>query len=300
MDLLLDELCAALTSGEGVEQTFDLVFEKLNFLRYTLPQDTWKELVSRCKGHRLTGLVQQDPMTNRCVAKPRGYPGDAVMLDYMYSGALPPGVTDVGERVFRFLTSTSNARSVSMRRDWTAHIIDRTGDARPGARVLSLACGHAREIGYSRAIREGKISELYAIDQDPESLQVVSNGALGCVRPVNSSVAEVLKGKLTYDGLDLVYSLGLYDYLGDRTAALLTKRLFDMLRPGGVLMVGNFSETNHGRGFMEIFMDWVLLCRSKRHMFSCAAMLEMAEVGQHKVYEDTPGNIVYLELVKTG
>lgn len=38
-------------------------------------------------------------------------------------------------------------------------------------RILSLACGHCREAADSEALREGRISQWIAFDQDAESLE---------------------------------------------------------------------------------------------------------------------------------
>ena len=42
---------------------------------------------------------------------------------------------------------------------------------------------------------------------------------------------------------DLIYSVGLIDYLSERRAAGLVRKLFELLIPGGLLIVGNMNET---------------------------------------------------------
>lgn len=57
-----------------------------------------------CRAHPLHALVQQDPFTHRAASKPRGYAGDAVMMDYIYESRAPEGTSEVGRAVFAATT----------------------------------------------------------------------------------------------------------------------------------------------------------------------------------------------------
>ncbi|MGQ0619692.1 MAG: class I SAM-dependent methyltransferase, partial [Panacagrimonas sp.] len=76
----------------------------------------------------------------------------------------------------------------------------------------------------------------------------------------------ILKGETNLRGFHLAYAAGLYDYLQEPQAQALTERLFDMLAPGGKLIVPNFLATNRGRGYMESFMDWHLIVRTREQI----------------------------------
>ena len=56
----------------------------------------------------------------------------------------------------------------------------------------------------------------------------------------------------------LIWSAGLFDYLDDRRFIFLTKRLYDFVDEGGELVIGNFSDYNPSRPYMEVLMDWQL------------------------------------------
>ena len=91
------------------------------------------------------------------------------------------------------------------------------------------------------------------------------------VAPIKYRLSELKK--CSYD---LIYSAGLYDYIEhfpenpERGTIGLTKRLFDLLRPGGRLLIGNFLSPGvpgnphrlHHRGMMEWYSDWNLLYRT--------------------------------------
>ena len=71
-----------------------------------------QEMQRWCAGHALHALVQQDPYTHRAATKPRGYAGDAVMMDFIYGGEAPAGTSPLGRRVFAATTRVSMGLSV--------------------------------------------------------------------------------------------------------------------------------------------------------------------------------------------
>jgi hypothetical protein len=89
-------------------------------------------------------------------------------------------------------------------------------------------------------------------------------------------------------GYDLIYSMGLYDYLtddpaGTRSAAQLTKVLFSLLKRGGTLMVGNYltptptsAHQAHVRAMMELYSNWYLRYRTAHEIAGFTAKLDTA------------------------
>ncbi len=91
----------------------------------------------------------------------------------------------------------------------------------------------------------------------------------------------------------MIYSAGLYDYLPNGLARRLTRRLLQMLRPGGRLLVANFVPGGTGRGYMELFMDWSLILRNEAAM---RALGEASGAGTVVSFHDPHRNVVYAEL----
>jgi hypothetical protein len=146
-------------------------------------------------------------------------------------------------------------------------------------------------------LREGRVAELLAFDQDAESLAVVwrEQGHRN-VRPVCVRVRALLRGDYVAGGMQLIYSAGLYDYLPDASAEQLTRALFGMLAPGGRLVLCNFVPENHGRAYMEAFMDWFLIYRDEGGLEALADGASLTAA--RKTYRDPYGNIAYLDLSK--
>ncbi len=222
-----------------------------------------KEAIALVREHPLFDLCQQDPYTARAFQKPRGYAGDAVMMDFIYSGCAPEGTSSLGRQIFRATTRVPMGLSVLYRRSLLQSQINDAIARRNSCRILSVASGHCREVEGSLLSENGLDCELVALDQDPEALAVVARdfGHLR-LRPMIERVKALVFGRLDIGKFDLVYSAGLYDYLPDATASLLTSHLYAMLRSGGRLLIANFLPSCYGRGYMDTIMDWRLKYRS--------------------------------------
>ena len=297
VDSFLDGVCNAIEAGDGIGAISDLI-SGLDATRSRVSTDEWRVVVEQCRNHPLFDVLQEDPYTKRAYTKPRGYAGDAVMMDYVYSGRCPPGASELGQTVFDGTTRTSNGLSVLHRRELLAETIDREAHDNRRPRILALACGHLRELERARCYREGR-AELIAVDQDPASLEVVrTEYGHANVETRQDSVKRILTEGLGLEDLDLIYAAGLYDYLGDEAAAALCARSWSALKPGGRLLVGNFAPDSHGRVYMEVFMDWILMYRDEKKLKAVVQRISDGDIASQQVTRDPHGNVVYLEMQK--
>ncbi|MGQ0696986.1 MAG: methyltransferase type 12 [Panacagrimonas sp.] len=298
---ILDTTHCRIHAGEVTDATIDLV-GTLRHLRLTNDEDYWQQVVRpACEQHPLRDVFLQDPLTRRTREKPRGYAGDAVMLDQLYFRVPPSPLTPIGAQVFAYTSGSPAGDGVLWRMKMLAREIDHAAARFGSARVLSPACGHLREAAESKALAEGMVEKLFAVDQDVESLDVASRdyGQL----PIDvqaGSVRGVLNGDVRFDALHLAYAAGLYDYLAEPIAQALTARLFGMLAPGGKLIVPNFLTTNHARGYMETFMDWHLIVRDRVQIERLGHGVPRDEIASSRYFEDPFGVVGYLELVRSG
>lgn len=298
---LLDKTATRILGGDDNLKVIGELDHRLNDIRLRVSEAEWRNKVQAfCLSHPLRTLVHQDPFTLRAFEKPRGYAGDAIMLDYVYSGIPPPGTTAIGRQVFSLTTGVRNGQSVIERRDYAAGLIDRTARETARPRILSVACGHLREANRSKATRSGAVAAFYALDHDAESLAVVERDKPKDANIVtaHASVRALIEGKLNYRDLNLIYSLGLYDYLNDSVAQKLTGALFEMLAPGGKLVLANYTPDSKGRGYMETFMDWFLIYRDEVALQACAAGVDSERISGTRLFRDRHRNVVYLEIVK--
>jgi extracellular factor (EF) 3-hydroxypalmitic acid methyl ester biosynthesis protein len=281
----------------AVAEGMELVSGTLDQVRRSVSREEWLKVIDDPNFLRVREILHEDPYTHRGFSKPRGYPGDAVLLDYIYrTGSLPDATTGRGRSIYEWCSTNSTAfRGVRARRAVLANAIDEVAASRPKARVLAVACGHLREAALSKAFAWGDIGEVVALDQDPLSLGVVSaTYPSGSVTSVAAGIGDLLKRKVDLGSFDLIYAAGLYDYLDDRIGAALSGTLIQMLNPGGRLLVANFIEAWEG-GYMEAAMKWFLLYRSLDQLASTANPDGCMDV---RAYEDEWGVIGYVEATK--
>jgi hypothetical protein len=293
--------------GEGrIEEAVNGLVAGTRRLRDLMAPDDWSRFArDECRSHPTTGLIQQSPYTKRAFEKPRGYPGDAEILDFAYGCArLPEGTTELGARIYEFELQTSGSKSARARRDLLAATVDDIANQRHMPRVLSIACGHLREAQFSQAVSDGKVGEYVAFDQDPLSLAVVDRQhrygdqehRYGCVKTIEGSVRSLLARRIKFSGFDFVYAAGLYDYLSEPVAAKLTALMFSMLAPGGRLLVANFAPEWECIGYLEAFMDWHLIYRNEAEMVELARAIPDQEVSSLTTFRDPYQNLVFLEV----
>jgi hypothetical protein len=247
-------------------------------------------------------LLHQDPFTSRAFNKPRGYAGDAVMMDYIYGREEqwpPPEAEPVGRHVFSFTTAAPASEGVRARRAYIATRIDRLAEERRHPHILSIACGHLREASFSSAVRRRKTGRFIALDADAQSAAEVNRcySTYG-VETVTASFRGLLRNSSGVGEFDLVYSTGLFDYLNQRTARRLVSGMFQMLRPGGTLLVANFLPGIRDIGYMETFMDWTLVYRTRRDMVDLTMDIPEDDVKEVRVVSEECRNIVFLHLTR--
>ncbi|AFE07246.1 MCP methyltransferase, CheR-type [Corallococcus coralloides DSM 2259] len=261
--------------------------------------EVWKRFCQElARKHPMRPFLHQCPFTRHAFERPRGYAGDAALIDYLYMDHAADEL-HAGREIYRYMHGQPSARSVRERRELLARMMDETAGRRPDGRVLSVACGHLREAESSRAVAERRLQELIAFDQDPVSLAEISRlHPGGIVRPVCGSVRSLLAGKAAFKDLDFAYSAGLYDYLSDSVAARLTALLFQMLRPGGRLLVANFAVHPPETGYMEAFMDWWLTYRDEDGMRDLLAETPLEQVDNVRLFRDSQDNVIYLEVTR--
>lgn len=297
----LDEAWNAIQDGR-IAAGLDDLFDDLSARREDEPS-AWPAYAKACLNHPLRGVLHQDPFTWRAFDKPRGYAGDAVMMDYIYglgeAREAAQNATPLGRTIFRHMATRPSARAVCYRRALLADLIDRTA-ARGGRSVFALAAGHLREAEVSSAVRQGRIERFVAMDQDDSSLDLIARdyGHLG-IRASRGSVRRILGRKAKSEPFDLVYAAGLYDYLQAPVATALTRHLFDMTAPGGTLLVPNFLQGARDTAYMEAFMDWHLIYRDHADMEALVRSLPAAAVAGYEIFDDPDDTITFLLVSKS-
>ena len=282
---LFDQLASAM-NGDEVTGAANLLAGTLCALPTASLQ--FAALREELRAHRLHALLLEDPHSGRAFAKPRGYAGDAELIDYYYDRNPPEATSDIGRRLFAITTGFSSGRAVDFRRSYAAQRLERAHA--DGKRVCALACGHWREadglIGFD-------CGNLTGIDHDPVSLDLVRERHGSAIGLVEANVFHYLRRAARRgEQFDLVYTLGLTDYFDERQMSLFYRLMRGCLAPGGEIMVANFLPDHLAIGWMDAVMDWHLVYRSDNDMLAHAEAIGL----RARTFHDPTDSIVFCEM----
>lgn len=293
-----EDLVAALMTVEverGLDEFIGSCRRELELFRLRLPQTEWQTFIHSESAQRLRHTFLDDAYVRRGFEKPRGYAGDAVLLDYIYETCpIPDETSKRGLQIYRWMCRESKAfQAVRARKALVASYIDDAILKNPSARVLSVACGHLREFALCKFDRSFWNGELIAIDQDRASLTVVSNTyGESQVRTQRLAISSLLNRSAKLGKFDLIYSAGLLDYLDDDLVRSLSSWCGQSLETGGLLLLANFRECEE-RGFMEAVMQWPLIYRTGGQL---SALVDRA-AGNTRTFQDNQGILAYSESI---
>ncbi|MFO0918175.1 MAG: class I SAM-dependent methyltransferase [Planctomycetaceae bacterium] len=285
-----------------VGEALDGIFGGLAQRKAICTPEEWQATVQLCRAHPLLATIHQDPFTYRAFSKPRGYAGDAELLDMIYGPEErwpEPEATPLGLDIYRYTSAAPAAEGVRARRAFVADLVDYATSQKPGLHVLAVAAGHLREAILTTAVRRRRFGRFVALDADPVSLKEVDRayGPYG-IETVPAPFTSLIKNRLQLGQFDLIYSTGLFDYLNEGVGRRLVSTLFNMLNPGGQLIVANFMPEIRDIGFMETFMDWNLIYRTRQDMASLTAEVKESEIRDLNIFAEDSRNIIFFRLTK--
>lgn len=237
---------------------------------------------------------------DRWFTKPRGYAGDFYTIELVYEDH-PSGDGRLGRFIDRWALDISAARAVRNRRgllnECIREVTARAGERGP-TRITSLASGPAREVFDLFANAQRPDVHVTCIDIDAEALAFASDRAreLGVEDRVTFAQDNVIRlsrgrGKTTLEPQDLIYSIGLIDYLEDEHIIRLLDWIHDQLLPGGTVVLGNFDTANPDKAFMDHVLEWRLIHRSVQDLESLFARSKFGDTPVDVRYEQERVNL---------
>jgi extracellular factor (EF) 3-hydroxypalmitic acid methyl ester biosynthesis protein len=181
------------------------------------------------------------------------------------------------------------------------------------ANIYNLGCGPAQEV--QRFLAENPLADsaLFTLADFNEETLAHTNRVLSEVKRryqratgiqlLRRSVQQTIKEgdrtiqRPTSQRFDMVYCAGLFDYLSDKVCRKLLDILYEMLAPGGLLVVTNV-DTHPSRAEMEHFLEWHLVHRTTAQLRGLAP----SRVSQDElnVLQDPTGVNRFMCIRKTG
>ncbi len=223
------------------------------------------------------GFVYQSLIIKRAKDKPRGYPGDYETLEVIYDNR--PLSEGIGLYFDKSFLDNKYAVAVRNRKEKMKVILSEfiSVASSPRGRILNLACGSCREIKelLSSLIVHKKRVTFECVDQDEEALGFARSSLGKLPRNIEikfskENILEIASKPSYYAGLigkqDLIYSIGLADYLPDRILKKLIHFCFGLLSPGGRLIITHKDMDKYKPLAPDWSCDWTFVPRNKEKL----------------------------------
>lgn len=228
-------------------------------------------------------------------SKVRGYAGDFEVIDRMYTHFKSP--REDLQCWDDFIHEVSAVKAVRNRKSYFLELLSTTDRKDESlARVLEIGSGPGRGIAEWFHAHPNSQITFKCIELDKEAIAYAEGLNQHCLDRVSFVNANALFYKPT-ETYDLIWAAGIFDYFPDKLFVRMTKRLLACLKDSGLLVVGNFSDENPTRSYMELITDWHLEHRSPQKLTELA-LLAGAEESKISVNKEPEGVNLFLHVRK--
>ena len=128
LGLILHSTRQKFQGGKDPVDTMRWTVQKLHELRSKAGAGVWRELLPIAQSHPVAAFFHQDPFTRWSFEKPRGYSGDASLLDFIYQHeTIADNVaraTPMGRELYAFSKYYPSCIAVRERRDLLTTYVD--------------------------------------------------------------------------------------------------------------------------------------------------------------------------------
>lgn len=249
----------------------------------------------RCAfGEALSSLTLQ----GFAYVKPHGYPGDFEMLEKIYQNHVS---SHPKLRNWDLYSQAQSApQAVRNRKDYFKQLLrglEATDGHNPLA-VLNVASGSSRDLAEFLGESGNGRLRFDCIEWDQHAIDYAKKLCAELMSDIEFFQGNALRFSTT-KRYRLIWSAGLFDYLDDAKFQYLLKRLWVLLDEQGELVIGNFSDSNPTRNYMEIMGDWFLQHRNTEKLRSLAQGCGV-NPGHIRVGAEPEGVNLFLHLKRGG
>jgi SAM-dependent methyltransferase len=286
-------------ADQQVPEAMTRLVQGLHGLRRRLSPHEWAMAKTDWMQHPLARIVHEDPLTSRAYRKPRGYPCDAGLIDFIHGeagvAADIAAASELGRAIHAATSRSMIAVGLRERRRIVADFVDRVAQkSADRISVLSLAAGHLREADCARALADDRVARWVALDHDRDNLARLRDWFSGtAVEAVDGTPHGLIEDRYQLGRFDLISAAGLYDHLDTAVAQRLTEVAFRMLKPGGTLLFSNVARGIETDGYMETFMGWPLIDRDEETMAKIWSGLPTEEIAVRWLFTDANQAMIY-------
>ena len=260
---------------------------------------------------RLSGAPYglQSDIVRHALEKPGGYPGDYELLECIYDNkATSKGFGHCADKT---LLTNEYANAVRNRKDKMKKILLSYLQSDPkSSEILNVACGSSRdlrELFHENTIKLTGDVHFTLIDKSQEALDFSRDKLADCPEGIRfsfnrHSVYDYLKDPDTYrnklGSMDMVYSIGLADYIPADGFRDLIAFFYTLLKPGGRLIIAHKDSKNYHPLTSDWWTDWSFHLRNIDDVVRLAENSGIADYDLTIEQEDDTNIIFFLIIQK--
>lgn len=220
--------------------------------------------------------MRQSWIGDRARSKPSGFAGDYEMLIKLYDEKTP--ALGLGGYIDLCILDLPLARAVRSRLAAVkSYLLDEIKNRDSGVRILDIASGPCREYSTWPELPADKPVEVVALDNDPTAIayveQQVAAKLTGSTRlsVARYNALRTRNAKATvekFGRFDIIYSVGLFDYLTDDHLVDLFVGLRDSLNDNGSLYIAFKDREQYAKTPYQWHLDWFFYQRTEEDVLS--------------------------------
>ena len=225
--------------------------------------------------------------------KPLGYAGDFRLIDMIYTYHLfADGGYEGWDRYFHYHAATRAVRN--RKAFFKQQMLGKLVSPKAPLHLLNVASGPARDLYELYSAIDPDMLVTTCVDIDADAIAFAADLCGSYAEQIIFQQRNILRFA-SAEKYDVIWSAGLFDYFEDRVFVMALKRLLTFLKPGGEILIGNFSEDNPTRGYMELFGEWFLIHRSREKLINLS--LQAGVQPEHISVEQEPlGIYLFLKI----
>lgn len=261
--------------------------------------------------HRVRDLIghfiYQSTVFRRGFEKPRGYPGDYNMLEIVYDNRVVS--EGIGEYIDRYGLDVPYSVAIRLRKDKMRDILYNfiNNSSAEQLKILNLASGSCRDIRemFALPIRYKGNVKIICVDQDDEAISFVKK-KLSDIDTGDIDI-DLIKGNIMKlesleigkdNSFDMIYSIGIADYLQNKMLEKIFRDCYRKLKPGGTLVVAYKDRERHKPIDLNWYGDWNFVLRNEEE----AVRLINGALGEENIStnieRENSGIIFYTKTIK--
>ena len=264
------------TAQNKISEACDRVIKKCYNIENSINNKIIIKLI-REKFRMMVGTwAYQSEIVRMAYERPRGYPGDYIMLETIYDNRSIS--SEMGSCIDRYYLNNPYAIAVRNRKEKIKTILNNfliNNLRKEPIRILNIACGSCRELNELRS-KEVSINSrvnLIALDQDEEALEYSRTVLKDLpkninIRYIKENIINFFKTpercKNLLGSQDFIYSIGLADYLPDTMLKKLIRFCFEILKDEGKLVIAHKDREKGKLAYLfpNWFCDWIFIPRN--------------------------------------